>query len=519
MSICLVSRDPAATPGARRKWRLALGLLTAWFVTGASPTAAPAASPDPRDIRDAIEERLADPQGVNLRYAAPVRVTRSGAGFDIVVSQVALDHKDGSSFHVGDVNIYAEPRSDGYYDVSVAFADGFTLLDPKGLVSALIAIGNQRLDGVWAPEFEAFVELDAEFRNITGTSPEGKKAVELDVFSIRSATVQTGDGLWTSPTRLRLAGLRATDPGGEGSFFLEAIDVNAEVEGLRLEQQAELAQMMSGELPDLTPEELAAYPRPFGHAEIEIEMRGIAFANPSDGTAFELERLTQRYLIRDFDTDRATIEFLYDHEGLSVAAGPDMPEEFVPRRAVVDVALVGLPSHELWQIWLGALQQAKPEPESDGKTVGKAEPVSTDNPAHAPDPGEIAGDQLLAAITNAGTEFRIRDLFIDTPGLVLKAAGIIRAAADALQGATGEIDAELRGLDEIISGLAAAPPAEGEESPLGMLAFVQMLGVLEFDESTGTSIRRYRIELTPEGGLFINGNDLATMMGGPAQPQ
>ena len=515
----LVSHDPATAPGARRRGWLALALLAAWFVAGASPTAATAAPPDPREIQAAIEDRLADPQGVNLRYATPVQVTRSGDGFDIVIPQIAIDDEDGSSFHVGDVNIYAEPRSDGYYDVSVAFADQLSLLDPGGLVTALITIGDQHLEGIWAPEFEAFVELDAEYRNITGASPEGKKAIELDVISIRSATVQTGDGLWTSPTRFRLAGLRATDPDGEGSFSLEAIDVNAEVEGLRLEQQVELAQMMSGELPDLTPDELAAYPRPFSHAEVEIEVRGIAFSDPSDGTAFELARLTQRSLIRDFDTERATIEFLYDHEGLSVAASPDMPADFVPRRAVVDVALVGLPSHEFWQIWLEALQQPEPAPEADGKTVGKAEPASTESPANTPGPDDIAGDRLLAAITGAGTEFRIRDLFIDTPGLVLKAAGIVRAAADALQGATGEVDAELRGLDEMISELAASPPAEGEESPLGMLAFVQMMGVLEFDESTGTSVRRYRIELTPEGSLFINGNDLAAMMGGPAQPQ
>ncbi len=46
----------------------------------------------------------------------------------------------------------------------------------------------------------------------------------------------------------------------------------------------------------------------------------------------------------------------------------------------------------------------------------------------------------------------------------------------------------------------------------GMLALVQALGAAEVDEN-GASIRRYRVEVPPDGAILLNGNDMQALFG------
>ncbi len=123
----------------------------------------------------------------------------------------------------------------------------------------------------------------------------------------------------------------------------------------------------------------------------------------------------------------------------------------------------------------------------------------------------VIADRLSTAFLEAASELTLRRLAVDALGFGIAAEGALNAEPGAAYSVVARLDCTIRGLDWVVAALARNPTGEAANAA-GFVAFVQALGVPVVDE-TGTAVWRYRFELSPEGAMLLNGNDLQTMLG------
>ena len=98
-----------------------------------------------------------------------------------------------------------------------------------------------------------------------------------------------------------------------------------------------------------------------------------------------------------------------------------------------------------------------------------------------------------------------------TSGLTqIAIAGRIETAPSAMIGAVGTVDVSIAGLSDVIA-MVQTWGWRNVDSVVAGLTVLQSMGREGVDPETGTPIREYRIELTAEGQLLINGADFLPM--------
>ncbi len=122
--------------------------------------------------------------------------------------------------------------------------------------------------------------------------------------------------------------------------------------------------------------------------------------------------------------------------------------------------------------------------------------------------GEAMGAELLAAINQAGTEFRLDRLDIEAPSGRLLAEGAFQADPATAIGVRGHLNLTITGLDEMIA-VAMGAAGSGQVAPgvQGNMMFLMMLKGMAKREPgpDGKPVDRLEIVVTPAGDILMNG--------------
>ncbi len=454
-------------------------------------------------IRAAIEDALGGFQ-FPAQWQGAVTVKEVDGAFHIVIPGLTfggglkLEGKKAIVLDVGDVEIVAEPLADGHYRAELTLPAAMHVRDASGAVVGSIAIGRQRFEAVWAPEFAMALRLDAAYEDISIADAGGQTLMTLGAVVATMAFDETAPGEWSGPSVARVSDLRFANPDGPERLTMESLEISAFGEGMRLAEQARFTRDLNAvtigmeqggaETADLHEmlRVLETMPRLFSSVWTALTVNNVAAVDKSGSPAFSLEQFGYRFSVNGLDEERSSVEFDFEYTGLELPALVGVSPELVPRHIAVEIAAAGLPNQALWA---AAVEAMKTSVEM--------------SPEHA---GTVIADRLPAAFLEAASELTLRRLAVDASGFGVAAEGTLKADPGAAYSVVARLDCTVRGFDRLVASLAREPSGAGANAA-PFLTLIQALGVPELDE-TGTSVWRYRVELTSEGAMLLNGNDL-----------
>lgn len=436
------------------------------------------------DAVEAVRLRLSEQVGQDIRLSTsgPVVVEDAGDGIVLTLRGLELAH-DAGIVRFGDISVsVSDPGAEViYWSIDglpkVTFIEG-------GALAGTISAGLVRIAGRYDRALRTHLGYDIDLRDIALIEAEGGPLATLKRVRIAMDLGKDASGTVGGPMLFELRGIRVEDP--DGAISIGRIGLETRVRALNLAslgganitgladpgQGAAAALEIAGRVlgagigssdTDLFVEDLRAHV-PDG-APLRIGALGLQIGYGATG---ELAELRLGASMADLDLDH-----------------PEIPDAL--RRGSVEIRL-GLENLPL---------------------VAMASAVGGLGPIDEAQQSQIA-QAVLGVLLQANPSLRLDSLNINVGDLVVSSLG--RLGMSSSMTPEGQFDVVIRGLSALIDEARTEGAAAG-----GMLG-QDVLPLLEFARSIGTADAganpdrlTYRIDVTPEMKVLVNGIDLSQM--------
>ena len=420
-------------------------------------------------------------------WAGRPLVTPSGDHFDVDLPSLTISGEDGSSVQAGVIKLVLTPQADGSWQVGVTIPGRIGVLATDGKPDGDITIGSQHFAGRWLPALNTFVTLDAGLGSVRAVSQKDPTRLELASLGIRADLSEQPPGRWSGPGSLTLSGLAMVDEHGVEVARIGSIALEATATGLDMARMVKAGSSAdAARHPELLRDLLASF-------TAKLTVSDTTMTAATDHSSFTVKEVAVHGGVDGLDGEQSAIAVGYRHAGLALTESPES-KRFVPEKAEMDVAVTSLPNAGLWAAVEALL---KPTP---GKTDQQL--------------GERFSQAVMAALTNAGSQFVIKALSLDTPAAAATLKGNATFDGKAAFGLVASVNTVLRGLDGLIKDMQPTPGAKPDpeaQKTLATATLVQALGAPGTDES-GRDTRTYKLELGPDGKITLNGTDMSAVL-------
>ena len=468
-------------------------------------------------IQAALTDAL---DGINWPFKAggAIAVTERDGAFHILVPGVTIAGPEAGqgAIDIGDVRITARPRPDGRYRVRLLLPKKMSVRDSGGGTTAIL-IAKQRFDGIWAPELESFIKIDAAYADIRGVPPAGRPGSKIANLAIKADFTESSPDLWSGPFAAVMTDLEFSDKTGKARVDVGKIEIRTNSRDMRLGDQSRFVRKINatlapiararqgkGKKEPLSKAEaralsklLRSMRRLFADASSEIRITDITYSKTPGAPMSRLKELRVRSALNDLDKVFSNVNLRYEHSLLLVSKSEGAASLLAPVSMALDVSAHRLPNDALWRALLDAVEASVTDPKL-GETV--------------------FGDRMEAALLGAGSEFRLNSLRFEAPDFLIKAHGRVTADRAAVKRATGELTVTVRGLTALQGSMARSPKDRGAAQMAPFVGLFGGFGEPGTDE-TGAPIRRYRLTLKPDGKVLLNGKETGGVIGVPGMPR
>ncbi|HYH19311.1 MAG TPA: hypothetical protein VD995_11905 [Azospirillum sp.] len=459
----------------------------------------------------------ADALDGSMLWKGTTTATPSGDHYQVSLPFLSLVNDDKARLDVGVIRLAVKPLADGNHQVGIALPPSMPHFDAKGAPEGAMTIGRQQIFGVWAPRFQTFLSLDAAVGTVGIVNNKGQAKLRLaDVAGkVDLKADGAGPNTYSGSSSFTLGGLQAHDEKGVSVANIGTMAIEATYGRLDLERLARLTDPAPPPAPVAAPAPAprtnppangAPAPAPlppmpavpelqglFGGAGFTLRLEDIAFTDTDDGSRFGWKQMRMQGGVDDLDKPMSRATLGFSQNGLAIEPLPG-PGEFMPQSIEFALSMGKVPT--------AALSQAFASSSVPGLDIATA--------------GAAAGFQFLGALGQAGSEITLDRLSVVTPATAGTLNGQATFTQSAAFGAVGAFSLVMRGLDTAIKALQpkrGAKPDPDTQGSIQALTMIQALGQQSKDER-GQELRTYRIDLTPEGKLLLNGTDLAPLLGG-----
>lgn len=118
---------------------------------------------------------------------------------------------------------------------------------------------------------------------------------------------------------------------------------------------------------------------------------------------------------------------------------------------------------------------------------------------------------MTRTLISSAAVLSVEEVFIESPLTTLSGGGTLRTDPTATMGAVGAFDFRISGLPDTIAYVAGSGMADADET-VAALTLLQSLGQETTDAETGEPYRHYRMELTAQGQVLLNGTDFLPLL-------
>ncbi|AWK87811.1 hypothetical protein [Azospirillum thermophilum] len=475
-------------------------------------------------------------EGVTFEWQGEPTVKPSGDHYDVAMPGLSIEDAEGTRFEFGAVLMSLTPQAGGTWDVTATLPSRIAVLevDDEGedyKEVATVAIGRQQFKAVWSEALDTILTMDAALGDLSISSPDGKGRITVGSVTAMQDLKLDGATTWSGPSAFSIGNVTVIDDHKREVLKLGGIAVDASYVRADLGKIAELQLVSQRATASGTPptvaEILPKLQGVLGGTTMKMRLTGLSVDDVSDGTKVNVGHLAFQSGIEGLDQGFSTVSFGLEARDFGITPSP-APSSFVPSAVELGVSVAKLPNAALWKSFsdfvtaVEAEEKAKEAKEAKPAKSTKAKKIEPAAPA--PAPADIAMAAVMGALTEAGSELRVDRLSFTAPALSGTANGAVHMASQAATGAVGGATILLRGLDTAVKALQPAKgkkPDQETQDLLGALSMVQALGQLGKDDS-GAEVRSYKIDLTEQGQILLNGADMAPLLagaGGEPAPQ
>jgi hypothetical protein len=478
-------------------------------------------------------QKMALAQGNEIKMSGPVTVIAKDKLYEVKLQ--GLEVASGPMVvKIGNVTIHAVPGKAGEYMTSMALPAKILVHDAMEKKDiAQVTIGKQKFSGVWHPELRMYSQVDAgydqiEIKGLNETTTSFNITVVKSIIRMK-ITPDAGADTWSGASFAEMAGLSLKGHGPTTKklsidiekFIVKSFMGKLDMKAIRDISEKTIALLKDKKIEDISIKEKSALlteilkssTAPMDSEKYATEISNIHFTRiPADGRAekpvsVSIAQINSLFDATDLKKDKSNANTNFNVKGISYKNAPPLIAGLIPSEANIVVSVNGLPIKAIKdvvnQAAIGAIA-----------SQGLSDPVERQKAEAAEDAKLLT---LLGVLERSGASITVRDTYIRSADMTSFLDGKMSVQAAALSPigipAVGNLTLVLEGLDETVIKYQTMSGDNPEiMNSLQAFAMLQLMGK-EGRAANGKSTRTYRLDITPEGQILMNGQDLSAMAG------
>lgn len=519
-------------------------LLLMFVMTLASPALAQKIGPEGQKRLETIFTELlnqyrtaSEANGAKLITEGDILVEPSDSYYAVTLPHMTIKQADGAYTEIGMVAINALPGDTAeQWNMTVALPTPIIHFDSLGKPLVTTAIGGQNFAGVWNEKFKNFTRMNARYSELNIKHHGDQTRIIVPAVNFTFDMKQNAQGLWSGPSDLKISDLQVYFDADGSSARIQEIAMVSTMEDYAVDATLAYQEKISalvesveaGDAVNPSSRNVLGFYNLFfdlisnswNAFNFDFSVKSVSMTRPaipgSPPGVLKIANGAVGFGMGGLRSGKVNMGLKLAYDGFELAPMPADYGKATPDQMNIDISVNNLPYREMVELGRTTLQS------------------TVDNPAMS----QLAGLQAIAALpqllTQAQTNITLGKSAIGNENYRMAADAVFTANMNAVMGATGALNAEIYGIDNLIGSLnaAAADPdldAEKKQSvqdTLAALALVKMVGQMGKD-AQGRDIRTYKLELNEQGQAMLNGTDLQMLMqatqggesgGAPAAP-
>ncbi len=457
---------------------------------------------------------------IKLNWRNSMTVMPEGDGFRVELPYLTVVLDDGSTFDVGIARMRASPADRGRWRVSAAVPERIKALAKGSAEVGTLTLGSQRMEGLWAPEFESLIGFDIAYENVIfkGKDPDGDDSGEMKIgrLAAKRALSEEGNGRWTGGDSYRLEGVSVTVNDGNlgelGSLEIESKVGRADLAAITAlaktvtDMSTATASKATGAAapkPDAKPasemqqniaqalEVLGKMGQMVDSFSTEIRMKDLSVTQPGTDDSYSLGEFGLGLGVEGIGGAKSSVRLSYQHNGIEVGEAVGIDPQYLPNAAVVNLVFRGLPNEGLWQAFTAFV--------SDMQTYGETAA------------GAVLGQKMMGLLATSESEIAVEQIYVNTDLASANMAGTAKFVPGSAFGVVAGMGLQFEGMKKVIALLTG--PELGSDPEMKKIA-----GVLQLVSSMGKKgdkedVLIYEIKVGPKGEMLLNDNDMSALLG------
>lgn len=462
---------------------------------------------------------------VKLNWRDQIAVVPEGDGFKVDLPYLTAVLEDGSTFDVGVTRMRATPADKGRWRVSATLPDRIKALAKGSAEVGTLTLGSQRMDGLWAPEFESLVSFDIAYDAILfkGKDPGGTDSGEIKIGRLagKRALSEDGNGRWSGGDTYQLEAVAVIVNGGSvgelGSFEIETKVGRADLTALTalaktMTDMSTATASNATAKPDAKP---GAKPGAAMHQNIaqaidvlgklgqmvnsfstEIRMKDLVVTEPGTDDSYSLAEFGFGFGVEGIGGEKSSVRLSYQHNGLDVGEAAGVDPAYLPNAVVLKLGFRGLPNEGLWQAFTAFV--------GDMQTYGEAAA------------GAVLGQKMMGLLATSESEIAVEQIYVDTDLASANMAGTAKFVPGSAFGVVAGMGLQFEGMKKVIALLTGPEFGDPEMKKIaGVLQLVSSMG----KKSDKEDVLIYEVKVGPKGEMLLNDNDMSALLGMPSGQQ
>lgn len=428
--------------------------------------------------------------GGNLGIEGEIGIEEADGYYAVTLPRIIVTDAAGNRGEIGLIAINAVPEDlPGNWKMSVALPTPLMYYDAAGKPATRIDIGTQRMAGVWNEKLGQFTKLDAAFDNLKIANYAFQSITTLKSFSIISNLQESGENTWSGDVyglakniSTKLLTDQSESKIGEAKFTMGVTHLSP-----FLAAPPAAGGTIKNPLSDVIGVAASGF-------KIQSDLRNIALVIPRPGGApvnATWDTFSMGVDVSGLRETESSIALKTSWKNLGLD-DPDI-KNLAPRDLNVDLAMNKIPLDRL-------------------AAFIKTQKQST---------GQMAGIQAMLMLpqifSQAGTSLKINDSFARNDLYDSLIKGDIRASDTSVTGATGQVRAEIGGMDNLIAALKTQKDSASEAKKAELDRIIQQMTLVsalgaQGKSADGKPVRTYDFVMAEDGKMTLNGTDISTLM-------
>ncbi len=455
----------------------------------------------------------ASTRNLSYSFASDVTAVPQGDSYALTIPEISFAGGDDVVGSTQTIEALVTPLANGWQRAQFDIPSPIRLQNPdnadENATFSFSSVGN---DLTFAPQYNMATNGDVSLNDllIEVSGADGQIAMDAMKLQIVSNPTGSASDTFDSSSAFDMSGLsmRIDD---EFSLDLTGLGIVGTTARQRFDLFAEFQDVMRGVDPESEEFQLAIIDlarrhegeKWLGDADYTFSLDGFSFA--SDDATFAIDGLSVSLVAAGLDQSAADLGFMVNAAGLQ---SPDLPPPLapvIPTQVSLDVLAVDAPIEAVTQELYGFLGDAPSEEELFGPK-GRRAGVSVSSATLE----DIDPMVFLGLLMTSDVAVQIRDLLVEAPIGYVAGNGVIEPDPAAALQATASIDLQIAGLPEMI---AFAQQMGGDAAQFaGLASAVSAMG-RDSTDANGVPIKAFDLELTAQGQMLLNGNDMSAMLG------